>query len=134
MIFVLDASITAVWALADESSDLADHLLTVVQTDSAVVPPIWWYEIRNILYIAEGRKRILTTDAEEFLRSLAQISIRIADTGDGQAVLRLARTHQLSVYDSAYLDLAIRENLPLGTLDSGLSKAASTENIQVLRI
>lgn len=134
MLFVLDASITAVWALADESSDLADQLLTVVQTDGAVVPQIWWYEIRNILCMAERRKRILAADADEFLRSLDQMSIRVADTGSGQAILRLTRSYQLSIYDSAYLDLAIRENLPLGTLDSSLAKAANAENIQVLSI
>jgi predicted nucleic acid-binding protein len=134
LIFVLDASITAVWGLADENSDLADHLLTVVQIDGAMVPPIWWYEIRNILLMAERRKRILATDADEFLRSLAQMSIRIADPGDGQSIVRLARVHQLSAYDAAYLDLAIRQGLPLGTLDSGLAKAAATENISVLSI
>jgi len=134
LIFVLDASITAVWGLADESSDLAEHLLTVTQADGAVVPPIWWYEIRNIMLIAERRKRILAIDADEFLRSLGQVSIRVADPGDGQTILRLARTHELSVYDAAYLDLAIRESLPLGTLDSSLVQAAVAENIAVLSI
>lgn len=134
MIFVLDASITAAWALPDESSALADNLLTLAQTDGAVVPSLWWYEIRNILLVAERRKRILAADADAFLRSLARMAIAEQESGDGPAVLRLARLHQLSVYDAAYLELAIREGLPLGTLDRDLARAARQEDVVVLDI
>jgi hypothetical protein len=40
-------------------------------------------------------------------------------------ILALARKHQLSTYDASYLDLAIRQEVPLFTLDSGLSTADS---------
>ena len=132
MIFVLDASISAAWALPDETSVLADNLLTLAQLDGAVVPSLWWYEIRSILLIAERRKRIATADADLFLRSLARMAIRVAGLGDGQSILRLARVHQLSVYDAAYLELALRESLPLGTLDRNLARAAEQENVVVL--
>jgi len=132
LVFVLDASITAAWALPDETSGLADSLLTLVQADGAVVPPLWWYEIRNILLVAERRKRIVPTDADAFMRSLARMAIRVEELGDGQSVLRLARVHQLSVYDAAYLELALRENLPLGTLDRSLARAAAVESVTVL--
>jgi len=130
--FVLDASIAAAWALPDETSGLADRLLTVAQTDGAVVPLLWWYEIRNILIVAERRKRIVAKDADAFLSSLTRMGIRAGELGDGKSVMRLARAHQLSVYDAAYLELAIRESLPLGTLDHGLAKAAEQENVTVL--
>jgi predicted nucleic acid-binding protein len=42
-----------------------------------------------------------------------------------QQILPLARTHRLSAYDAAYLELAIRERLPLATLDDDLRRAAS---------
>lgn len=32
-------------------------------------------------------------------------------------ILNLARDHRLSTYDASYLDLAMRKNLPLATLD-----------------
>ncbi|MGD0901445.1 MAG: type II toxin-antitoxin system VapC family toxin [Terracidiphilus sp.] len=134
MLFVLDASITAAWALPDETSVLADNLLTQAQTDGAVAPSLWWYEIRNILLIAERRKRITAADADAFLRSLARLDIRIEEPGNGWGVLRLARSHLLSVYDAAYLELALRESLPLGTLDRDLARAAKQENISVLSI
>jgi predicted nucleic acid-binding protein len=91
--FVLDASIAAAWALPDESSRLADRLLSLVEEDGAVVPPLWWYEIRNILLVAERRKRITASDVEAFLRSLSRLAVRMEELGDGEALLRLARKH-----------------------------------------
>ena len=49
MAFVLDASISAVWALADESSPLADIAADRLKNENALVPPLWWYEVRNLL-------------------------------------------------------------------------------------
>jgi len=134
LIFVLDASITAAWALPDESSALADNLLSMAQVDGAIVPSLWWYEIRNILLIAERRNRIASTDADAFMRSLARMAISIGELGDGAAVLRLARLHRLSVYDAAYLEIAMRGSLPLATLDRDLARAARQESVVVLDI
>jgi predicted nucleic acid-binding protein len=38
--------------------------------------------------------------------------------------LQLARTHQLTVYDAVYLELAVRRQLPLLTFDGQLAAAA----------
>ncbi len=132
MSFILDASITAAWALPDETSSLADRMLTKAQREGAVAPPLWWYEVRNILVTAERRKRITATDADAFLHHLAQLPVQISALGDGQAILRLARAHRLSVYDAAYVELALREQLPLATLDRDLARAAASERVKVL--
>jgi predicted nucleic acid-binding protein len=39
-------------------------------------------------------------------------------------ILSLAREQNLSVYDAAYLELSIREALPLATRDKALAAAA----------
>jgi predicted nucleic acid-binding protein len=52
--------------------------------------------------------------------------------GDDHAVLTLARVHQLSAYDAAYLALAVAESAALATLDRKLAAAARRENIAVL--
>jgi predicted nucleic acid-binding protein len=44
-------------------------------------------------------------------------------------LLALARERQLTVYDAAYLELAIREGLPLATLDRALDEAAIAEGV-----
>ena len=49
-----------------------------------------------------------------------------------QQILPLARTYRLSAYDAAYLELAIREGLPLATLDTELRSAADAEGVILL--
>lgn len=53
----------------------------------------------------------------EFLESIRGLPIRLADPVSYDGLFSLADRHGLTVYDAAYLDLAIREGLPLASLD-----------------
>src|SRR5262245_15349060 len=116
MPFVLDASIPACWALQDEEDPRADTAFARIKNDEAVVPSLWWFEIRNILIVNERRRRIKQSDSIVFLRALAVLRIRVDREPEESVVLRLARARGLSVYDAAYLELALREAIPLATL------------------
>lgn len=127
MPFVLDASVPACWALQDEEDPRADKAFARIKTDEAVVPSLWWFEIRNILVVNERRKRITQSDTGVFLRDLAALRVRVDWEPQESVVLRLARNHHLSVYDASYLELALREAIPLATLDAQLTAAARAE-------
>jgi predicted nucleic acid-binding protein len=88
--------------------------------------------MRNILVVNERRRRIAESETAAFLLNLSRLRIRVDRVPDEGAVLRLARTHRLSVYDAAYLELAQREGLPLATLDADLQKAAVAEGVALL--
>ena len=133
MRFVLDASVTISWAMRDESYPVADLAFSELATGSAVVPGIWWYEIRNILVVNERRQRILPDDSVHFLDDLRQFSIAIDDQPDSAAILALSRKHRCTVYDCAYLALAMRERLPLATLDKALQTAATAAGVPLLK-
>jgi predicted nucleic acid-binding protein len=132
MAFVLDASITACWAFQDEDHPDARLAFHQMRSEEAVVPCLWWFEVRNTLVVNEHRRRIAESETAAFLLSLSRLRIRIDRTPDEGAVLRLARTHRLSVYDAAYLELAQREGLPLATLDADLKKAAAGEGVAIV--
>ena len=132
MAFVLDASITACWAFQDEDHPDAALALDQMRTEEAVVPCLWWFEVRNILVVNERRRRIAESDTTAFLLNLSRLRVRLDRLPEGDAVLRLARTHRLSVYDAAYLELAQREGLPLATLDADLRRAAAEEGVALL--
>jgi predicted nucleic acid-binding protein len=132
MPFVLDASIPACWALLDEEDSRADVAFTRIKSDEAVVPSLWWFEIRNILVVNERRKRISESDTGVFLRDLAGLRVRIDRAPEESVVLKLARTHGLSVCDASYLELALREAIPLATLDARLTSAARAEHAGLL--
>ena len=132
MAFVLDASITACWAFRDEDHPDASLAFMQIRTEEAVVPCLWWFEVRNTLVVNERRRRIAESETAAFLLNLSRLRIRVDRIPDEGAVLRLARTHRLSVYDAAYLELAQREGLPLATLDTDLQKAAAAEGVALL--
>ena len=54
------------------------------------------------------------------------------DLVDASATLGLADRHRLTLYDAAYLELALRLNLPLATLDQALRDAAAALGLAVL--
>jgi predicted nucleic acid-binding protein len=131
MAFVLDASVSACWAFADEAHPVADEAFSSLRTGEAVVPALWWFEIRNIFVVNERRGRIGERDTEFFLRALAQFRIRIELHPQQDEVMRIARAQNLSVYDAAYLELAYREKLPLATLDRRLGEAARVLGVEL---
>ena len=132
MAFVLDASITACWAFQEEDHPDAGLAFQKIRAEEAVVPSLWWFEVRNILVVNERRGRISESDTSAFLLNLARLRVRLDRLPEGDAVLRLARTHRLSAYDAAYLELAQREGLTLATLDAALRKAAADEGVALL--
>jgi predicted nucleic acid-binding protein len=132
MAFVLDASVAAVWALADESSSLADIAAGRLKNENALVPPLWWYEVRNLLVVNERRQRMTVEDTAHYLELLSSFPIRVDPVEDEQSVFRCARQYRLSFYDAAYLAVALRNRLPIATLDKDLRDAALAAGVPLL--
>jgi len=100
--------------------------------DNALVPSLWWFEIRNVLITNERRKRLTVEDSDAFLKLLEGFPIWTESDPDEAAILGFARKYQLSVYDAAYLDVAHRNSLPLATLDKALRAAAEAAGVPLL--
>ena len=101
---------------------------------SQLAPAIWPFEVANVLVMAERRKRITLAKTANFLQLLAGFAISFDAASAAQTfdkVLSLAREKGLSTYDAAYLELAIREALPLATLDTDLKKAAKAVGVRI---
>jgi predicted nucleic acid-binding protein len=129
----VDASVALAWCFPDESSGYADRVLVALNGQTIVVPAVWSLEITNALLVGERRKRLRQPEILRFVTLLEGLSI----FQDGQAVsdnvsnvLPLARVYDLSAYDAAYLELAIRHNAPLATLDRKLQKASNKAGIR----
>jgi len=135
-IFVVDASAALAWCFEDEASSWTDGLLERLrQGDRIVVPAHWPTEILNGLLVAFRRKRIKSDQPtllwDEFARLPIETEPALA-ASQAKTVLALSEKHGLTVYDAAYLELAHRRQLPLGTLDSDLRKAAQVEGVELL--
>jgi predicted nucleic acid-binding protein len=134
--FVIDASATLPWCFADEATEATNAALTRLRTgDEAIVPAHWPLEVANALLIAVRRGRISPDDAHQFLEDLESLPIRLdtATTSLVRAeVLPIANQHGLTVYDAAYLELAMRERTPLMSLDGDLRKAARASGVPLV--
>ena len=65
--FVLDAPVVASWAFPDESHPNADAAFRRIADETASVPALLWFELRNVLLMAELRKRISEAQVGRFL-------------------------------------------------------------------
>jgi predicted nucleic acid-binding protein len=95
----------------------------------------WAFEGASVLSTAERRGRMNAAAQAVFLERLRQLPIAIEHRPAAwlaQQILPLARTYNLSAYDAAYLELAIREELPLATLDDDLRRAASAAGVTLV--
>ncbi|MGA2744626.1 MAG: type II toxin-antitoxin system VapC family toxin [Candidatus Sulfotelmatobacter sp.] len=135
MSLVLDSSVTLAWAYSDETTAPVTQIFDLLSQGGAWVPGLWRLEVANVLEMSVRRKRHDRIFRDATLADLAQLPIQVDLQTDQQAwsaTLRLAERHQLTLYDAAYLELALRRNLPLATLDDDLRRAAKAEKVQTL--
>jgi predicted nucleic acid-binding protein len=85
-----------------------------------------------LLIAAERRKRLTVAKTNAFLKSMQKLRLAVEQTFDEHDAIHLARRHALTVYDSSYLALAMRESLPLATLDRKLAAAAKDEGVTLI--
>jgi predicted nucleic acid-binding protein len=136
--FVLDASVTLAWCFPDEHTSYAEAVLDRLANGvEAVAPAIWPFEVANALLVGEKRQRVTVAQVTSILWRIADLPISIDPVRIDHAfrqVLPLARQAQLTEYDAAYLELALRLGLPIATLDAQLRQSAKAAGIVLLRI
>jgi len=135
-VLVLDASVVMASVLPDEvHGKTALAVIQRITIAGAVVPSLWRIEVGNALLVTERRKVILPEQSVTIRSRLAALPITIdreTSSHAWEATLNLARKHGLTLYDSTYLELALRLRLPLASLDRQLCRAASAENVDLL--
>jgi predicted nucleic acid-binding protein len=136
--FVLDTTITMAWCFSDEAAEFTETLLSRLSdlTDRALVPALWLYEVVNVVELAVRKGRIIAEKASAFLESLGDLPIEVENPTRPlvfASVRALASRYKLTGYDAAYLELAIRHNLPIATLDNALLQAARATSVSVVQ-
>jgi predicted nucleic acid-binding protein len=132
---VLDVFLSCAWCFADEASEPAWAILEQLQAGRAHVPALWLWETANVLVQAERRGRISPAAIRTYLVLLEGLPISVDQPSTASAwhdSLALARSHRLTSYDAAYLELAMRRGLPLASRDKALQAAARLEGVPLL--
>ena len=134
--FVADTSFMAAYLLNGFCDDemtgcIKDSEYVLENNGQIYVPPLFWYEIENVLLYKtrskkDGQPRLTTTDVMDIMYDLNCLPINTDLLPDGeirQRIFAIAQEHGLSYYDASYLELAHRFNLPLKTYDEDLKSA-----------
>ena len=133
---MLDASVALAWVVDRNPDPYAEVVRQRIRGGSRpVVPALWQLEVANALFLVR-RRRVLTEDeVEESLDYVHTFATTVAEV-DGnflpvREAFRLSKETGLTAYDAVYFDLALRENLPLATLDKALRDAISASQTAV---
>lgn len=133
---VLDASIALSWLLPDEASEASVSVQSeLVKADGVWVAAHWRLEVANSLCLAERRKRLDAAGIAQAVALFTRIPVLVDPETNEHAsaeTLSLARQHTLSVYDAAYLELALRRGAVLASLDEPLRLVAKNLGVTVL--
>lgn len=121
------------WYLHDQATPYTQAVADLLHDDRAWVPALWELELTNVLRTTCLRQRQTAEQAQKVLTHFAQLPIDV----DRHAVapselLALALRFGLSSYDAAYLELALRKQLPLATQDGDLAAAARAAGVGVV--
>ncbi len=135
--FVLDASYAISWAREEECTPEAlKHLVALGQREAeALVPAVWCDEIANVLLTMERSKKLPAILVAKWSQAFCTLPITVFPAYIDQSLTEirpLAQAHGLSAYDASYLHLALREQVPLATLDRQLIKAAPKVGVRIL--
>jgi predicted nucleic acid-binding protein len=127
MSLVVDASVALDWVFASERSERSNRVLEDVLREGALVPPIWPAEVANGLLSARRRGKLEARELPAALALFEALQVTVLPE-PGRDSIRLlvdtGGTAELTAYDAAYLELALRESAPLATHDEALRHAA----------
>ena len=130
---VVDASVAAAIVLPDEP-ELSPRLQAAIYAGPAVAPAHWPTEVGNAIFQAIRRRRIEEADRPKIIRQSRQLMVLIEPMSPDHIwsdVIDLAGKHGLTLYDAAYLDLAIHRSASLASNDRDLVDAARACDVEV---
>jgi predicted nucleic acid-binding protein len=133
--FVLDNSVLCGWFLANQASDYGDAVAQQLRHVDAHAPWLLQLECTNVLRTACRRGVMTIGSAHTVVDQVNLLPIHIDPTPPQPAnLLSLALRFGLTSYDAAYLELALRLQLPVATRDAELAEAAWASGIGVLAV
>jgi predicted nucleic acid-binding protein len=125
---IVDASVAVKWVLIEPGSNQALALLQSFAADEVdlIAPRLIQEEVASALTKRFRRRQITRAQAENAFAEFLNHRPALLDTsGDVRRALTLSLEHQISLWDSVYLALAIRTRADLVTADERFYRAVS---------
>lgn len=136
MNLVIDCSFIMTSILPDELQLKVDEVYNQISNNvfNVYVPSIFYLECNNVLISSLKKQRINNSDYKEYLQILTQLPVTVdkfCSTSEAlYSIGRIATAYNLTSYDSAYLELALRLEAKIATLDKELRSSCEIANIE----
>jgi predicted nucleic acid-binding protein len=129
--YVVDASVIIEYLIAGPYTTNARALFAqITANDRLIVPEFCLLECTNVLWKHVRFQGMTVSQAEALLKHLRKLPLmRVPAKAALNSALRIGLTHQLAIYDSAYVALAKRSGYPLITIDQPQQRAATAESV-----
>lgn len=130
--YVLDASVIAALYVDEPLSEVAERALAAIEAERAEThaPELLLYEVASALWKRTRRGELSTELALERLQDLAAVEIELHPAYElAPQALSLALAHDVTVYDAAYLALAVRLGATVVTADTRLRERAAAATL-----
>lgn len=132
MSFVLDSSVALSWCFRDEQTPETLFTLKLAKTQAIFVPSLWHVEVANVLGLAARKGRLSRADLDLATNTLEFHTDHPLRPVGPAKLLPLMRTYELTAYDATYLELAMRLELPLATLDKQLIEVTKRAGVTLV--
>jgi predicted nucleic acid-binding protein len=132
--FVVDASVARTWMARRFATHYTIDVMSTLTRSTAIAPRGLVIELADEMLLHERQGYYSSTQTDAELIVLMGYPILVDDLTLPLAwgtVLSLARSHALTCRAAAYLELAIRRNLPLATIDPSLTRAAAAAGVSL---
>ncbi len=130
---VIDASAAMSWLLPTQSTLAAEAFLLASETEEFVAPEIYAWEVANVLVHLERRGAITDGQYVSAQRTYVGLDVQLEEplsSSELESLADLAREVGLSLFDTAYLALAMKLDCALATRDQALAEAAQGAGIR----
>jgi predicted nucleic acid-binding protein len=134
MPFVIDNSVVCGWFIANQADEYTEAIAALLCKDKAFAPALLQLEFVNVLKTACKKGRVPIQTAREVVDQVCALPIEFDHDFPGSAaIMQLALRYDLTSYDAAYLELALRKQVPIATKDEALAVAAWEAGVGVLK-
>lgn len=124
--FVVDNSVVIAWAYPRQATAYTEALLERSGGCLLHVAFTWPAEFTNATHLLVNRGLLSEALGSEMLVLAESFGFLVERAPAPGRLYLISRQHRLSAYDAAYLELAMRMNIPLATRDAALKAAAES--------
>ena len=131
--FILDCSVYMSWCLNEGTIKASSKILNSITKYGIMAPGLWVYEVTNTLAVSVRKNKLTVSDVHGLMNDIQLLPIEFdkPTTENMSNIFHIANEYKLSAYDAAYIELALRANIPIASFDKEIVKVSGQLGIKI---